>query len=242
MYMRVACACIQTSIPGLHTASLIVVPSFFTVVSAQALCLAHSVLLSSLALNVPVAQASHFAGSPLLAATNFLPAAHLVTGINTTHGDGAIVVVVVVVVVQYVCVCAGKGREAATAFRTIWDIATTEHTAEKVRTRSCTGSERHMYMRVACACIQTSIPGLHTASLIVVPSFFTVVSAQALCLAHSVLLSSLALNVPVAQASHFAGSPLLAATNFLPAAHLVTGTNTTHGDGAIVVVVVWWWW
>merc|ERR1719201_1273116 len=70
-------------VAGLHTASLLAVPASFTVVSGQALCLAHSVLASSLALNVPLAQASHFAAFPLLAGTNFLPAAHFVTGLHT---------------------------------------------------------------------------------------------------------------------------------------------------------------
>ena len=86
-----------------------------------------------------------------------------------------------------------------------------------------------MYVRRVFACIEANIPVLHTASLLAVPADFTVVSAQGLCLAHSVLASSLALNVPLAQFSHFGGFPLLAATNFLPAAHFVTATNTTHG-------------
>ena len=45
---------------------------------------------------------------------------------------------------------------------------------------------------------------------------------------HFVLLSWLALNVPRGQGSHLAGFPFWAGTNFLPAAHLVTGTNNTH--------------
>ena len=89
-------------------------------------------------------------------------------------------------------------------------------------------------MCVSCMHVykQTNKPGLHTASLLAVPASFTVVSGQGLCLAHSVLLSSLALNVPLAQVSHFAGFPLLAATNFLPAAHFVTGTqDNARGAG-----------
>ena len=82
------------------------------------------------------------------------------------------------------------------------------------------------------------VPGLHTASLLGVPASFTLVSVQGLCLAHSVLASSLALNVPLAQVSHFEGFPFLAATNFLPAAHFVTVTNATHGVMIAVVAVV----
>ena len=77
--------------------------------------------------------------------------------------------------------------------------------------------------------VNKHIPGLHTVSLLGVPASFIVVSAQALCLAHSVLASLLALNVPLAQGSHLAGFPFWAATNFLPAAHFVTDTNKTHG-------------
>ena len=83
-------------------------------------------------------------------------------------------------------------------------------------------------MHARHVCLQTNIPGLHTASLLAVPGSFTVVSVQALCLAHSVLASSLALNVPLTQVSHLAGFPFWAATNFLPAAHFVTDTNKTH--------------
>ena len=72
------------------------------------------------------------------------------------------------------------------------------------------------------------ILGLHTASLLAVPGSFTVVSVQGLCLVHSLLASWLALNVPGGQASHLAGFPFWAGTNFLPAAHSVTDTNTTH--------------
>ena len=72
------------------------------------------------------------------------------------------------------------------------------------------------------------IPGLHTASLLAVPASFTVVSVQGLYLAHCVLASSLALNVPLAQRSHLAGFPFWAATNFLPAAHFVTDTDKKH--------------
>ena len=76
-----------------------------------------------------------------------------------------------------------------------------------------------------------NIPGLHTASLLAVPGYFTVVSIQGLCLVHSVLASLLELNVPLAQGWHLAGVPFLAATNFLPTPHFVTGHNTTHIGG-----------
>ena len=95
-----------------------------------------------------------------------------------------------------------------------------------------------MHVRRVCACIQTNIPGLHTASLLVVPASFTVLSIQALCLAHSVLASSLALNVPLAQFSHFEGFAPLEGTNFLPAAHFMTVAKTTHGVMAVVLALV----
>ena len=47
-------------------------------------------------------------------------------------------------------------------------------------------------------------------------------SSQVFSALHSVLLSWAALKKPSSQALHFAGCPEAAATNFLPAAHLVT--------------------
>ena len=86
--------------------------------------------------------------------------------------------------------------------------------------------------------IYENIRGLHTASLLGVPASFTVVSVQGLCAVHFVLSSSLALNVPLEQSSHFAEFPSLAATNFLPAAHFVIMAVTKTMHGAIVCVCV----
>ena len=58
------------------------------------------------------------------------------------------------------------------------------------------------------------------------PFVFVALSSQVLCLAHASLASSLALNVPLAQASHFAAFAPFFGTNFLPAAHFVTGTKS----------------
>ena len=73
------------------------------------------------------------------------------------------------------------------------------------------------------------IPISHTVSFVVSPAVFTSLSAQVLCFTHSVLSSSLALNVPAGQFSHFASFVPVLGTNFLPAAHFVTVANTTNG-------------
>ena len=108
-----------------------------------------------------------------------------------------------------------------------------EKAAVQARTQSCARSERTMC--VSRVYIYIYIPGLHTASLLGVPLSFTPLSAQVLCLAHSVLASCLALNVPSGQGSHVGIDILrqltnkLSWTSFLPAGHFATARNTTHG-------------
>ena len=56
------------------------------------------------------------------------------------------------------------------------------------------------------------------------PFVFVALSSQVLCVAHSSLASCLALNVPLAQASHVTCAPFLG-TNLLPTSHFVTVTK-----------------
>ena len=77
--------------------------------------------------------------------------------------------------------------------------------------------------------IYIHIPCSHSASLLGVPCTFTALSSQGSCGSHSVLASLLALNVPSGQGSHFASFPKSAGTNFSPAGHFGSVTNTMHG-------------
>ena len=72
----------------------------------------------------------------------------------------------------------------------------------------------------------TGIPGAHALSLVRSPGVWMLLSSQVFSAVHSVLASWSSLKKPEAQTSHL---PIAAATNFLPAAHLVTDDAGNNG-------------